>query len=72
MRLSRHTRVSTAGLDPKVAVRRAAGGWGVEAGRVLRRDPGAKNAVERPAMKKLLDYCESGDTVVVWRVCRVS
>lgn len=32
---------------------------------------GAKNAVERPAMKKLLDYVESGDTVVVWRIDRL-
>lgn len=29
---------------------------------------GSRNAIERPGMKKLLEYAEAGDTVVVWRV----
>ena len=32
---------------------------------------GSRAAVERPGMQKLLDYAESGDTVVVWRVDRL-
>jgi DNA invertase Pin-like site-specific DNA recombinase len=32
---------------------------------------GSRTAVERPAMKRLLDYAEDGDTVVVWRVDRL-
>lgn len=32
---------------------------------------GSKTAVERPGMKKLLEYAEPGDTVVVWRVDRL-
>ncbi len=29
---------------------------------------GSRTAVERPGMKKLLEYADEGDTVVVWRV----
>lgn len=32
---------------------------------------GSRNAIERPGMKKLLEYAEPGDTVVVWRVDRL-
>ena len=32
---------------------------------------GSRNAIERPGMKKLLEYAEAGDTVVVWRVDRL-
>jgi DNA invertase Pin-like site-specific DNA recombinase len=32
---------------------------------------GSKTAVERRGMKKLLEYAEDGDTVVVWRVDRL-
>ena len=32
---------------------------------------GSRTAIERPGMKKLLDYAESGDTIVVWRVDRL-
>ncbi|MBP2386320.1 DNA invertase Pin-like site-specific DNA recombinase [Paeniglutamicibacter kerguelensis] len=32
---------------------------------------GSRTAIERPGMKKLLEYAESGDTVVVWRVDRL-
>lgn len=31
---------------------------------------GSRSAVKRPGMKKLLEYAEAGDTVVVWRVDR--
>ncbi|MDN4507607.1 recombinase family protein [Dietzia maris] len=32
---------------------------------------GSRTAIERPGMKRLLDYVESGDTVVVWRIDRL-
>ncbi|MBT2586559.1 recombinase family protein [Arthrobacter sp. ISL-95] len=32
---------------------------------------GSKAAMERPGMKRLLEYAEEGDTVVVWRVDRL-
>ena len=32
---------------------------------------GSKTAIDRPGMKKLLDYAQAGDTVVVWRVDRL-
>jgi len=32
---------------------------------------GSKTAIERPGMKKLLEYAQQGDTVVVWRVGRL-
>lgn len=32
---------------------------------------GSRTAIEWPGMKKLLEYAESGDTVVVWRVDRL-
>jgi len=32
---------------------------------------GSRTAIERPGMKKLLEYAEPGDTVVVWRVDRL-
>ncbi|MGP9649212.1 invertase [Arthrobacter sp. MYb211] len=32
---------------------------------------GSRSAIDRPGMKKLLDYAEAGDTVVVWRVDRL-
>ncbi|WP_431188532.1 recombinase family protein [Arthrobacter crystallopoietes] len=31
---------------------------------------GSRTALERPGIKKLLEYPETGDTVVVWRVDR--
>ncbi|MBT2535434.1 recombinase family protein [Arthrobacter sp. ISL-69] len=33
---------------------------------------GSKTAMERPGMKRLLEYAEDGDTVVVWHVDRLS
>ncbi|WP_458778760.1 recombinase family protein [Arthrobacter sp. D3-16] len=32
---------------------------------------GSKTAIERPGMKRLFEYAEEGDTVVVWRVDRL-
>lgn len=32
---------------------------------------GSRKAVERPGMRKLLEYAAAGDTVVVWRVDRL-
>lgn len=32
---------------------------------------GSKNAITRPGMKRLLEYAQDGDTVVVWRVDRL-
>lgn len=32
---------------------------------------GSKTAISRPGMKRLLEYADSGDTVVVWRVDRL-
>ncbi|MBG6185516.1 DNA invertase Pin-like site-specific DNA recombinase [Arthrobacter sp. CAN_A214] len=32
---------------------------------------GSRTAIERPGMKKLLEYADEGDTVVVWRVDRL-
>jgi len=32
---------------------------------------GSKTASERPAMRRLLDHAEPGDTVVVWRIDRL-
>ncbi len=71
MRHLGYTRVSTAGQDAKLQLDAL-----VSAG-VQKRDvfsdvtSGSRNAVERPGMKKLLDYAVEGDTVVVWRVDRL-
>lgn len=71
MRLLGYTRVSTTSQDSQLQVD-ALLGEGVQ-----RRDvffdvtSGSKAAVSRPGMKKLLEYAESGDTVVVWRVDRL-
>ncbi|BCW42453.1 DNA invertase Pin [Arthrobacter sp. StoSoilB3] len=32
---------------------------------------GSRTAIERPGIKRLLDYAEAGDTVVVWRIDRL-
>ena len=32
---------------------------------------GSRTATERPGMKRLMDYIEPGDTVVVWRIDRL-
>lgn len=71
MRMLGYTRVSTAAQDAQLQLDSL-----LSAG-VQRRDvfsdvtSGSKAAVERPGMKKLLGYAESGDTLVVWRVDRL-
>ena len=71
MRLLGYTRVSTQAQDPTLQLDALVGAG------VQRRDifsdvtSGAKNARERPQMKKLLNYAETGDTVVVWRIDRL-
>lgn len=71
MRLLGYTRVSTASQDAQLQLDAL-----VNAG-VQKRDvfadvtSGSRTAIERPGMKRLLDYLESGDTVVVWRIDRL-
>ena len=71
MRLLGYTRVSTTSQDAQLQLDAL-----VSVG-VQKRDvfadvtSGSKTAVERPGMKKLLEYVETGDTVVVWRVDRL-
>ncbi|PPH53832.1 recombinase family protein [Rathayibacter sp. AY1E2] len=71
MRLLGYTRVSTSSQDAQLQLDAL-----VAAG-VQKRDvfadvtSGSKTAVERRGMKKLLEYAEDGDTVVVWRVDRL-
>lgn len=71
MRLLGYTRISTSGQDAQLQLD------ALTAAGVQRRDvfsditSGAKNARERPAMRKLLAYAEPGDTVVVWRIDRL-
>ncbi len=71
MRQLGYTRVSTAGQDAQLQVD------ALLAAGVQKRDifadvtSGRKNAVDRPGMRKLLEYAEPGDTVVVWRVDRL-
>jgi len=71
MRLLGYTRVSTIGQDAQLqtdALQKAG---------VQKRDlfsdvtSGTKTAATRPGMKRLLEYAESGDTVVVWRIDRL-
>lgn len=71
VRLLGYTRVSTSGQDSQLQLDAL-----VAAG-VQKRDvfadvtSGSKTAIERPGMKKLLEYAEEGDTVVVWRIDRL-
>mgnify|MGYP002653821435 CR=1 FL=1 len=71
MRLSGYTRVSTASQDAQLQLDAL-----VDSG-VQKRDvfadvtSGSRTAIERPGMKRLLDYAEDGDTVVVWRIDRL-
>ena len=66
-----YTRVSTSSQDATLQLDAL-----VTAG-VQKRDvfadvtSGSRTAIERPGMKKLLEYAEAGDTVVVWRVDRL-
>lgn len=71
VRLLGYTRVSTSSQDAQLQLDAL-----VAAG-VQKRDvfadvtSGSKTAIERTGMKKLLEYAEDGDTVVVWRVDRL-
>jgi DNA invertase Pin-like site-specific DNA recombinase len=71
VRLLGYTRVSTSSQDAQLQLDAL-----VAAG-VQRRDvfadvtSGTRAAIERPGMKKLLEYAEEGDTVVVWRIDRL-
>ncbi len=71
MRLLGYTRVSTAAQDAQLQLD------ALLSADVQRRDifsdvtSGSKAAAGRPGMKKLLDYAEAGDTLVVWRVDRL-
>ena len=71
MRLLGYTRISTASQDAQLqldALTKA----GVEARDVFSDvTSGSKNAVQRPGMRRLLEYATAGDTVVVWRVDRL-
>jgi len=71
MRLLGYTRVSTAGQDAQLQVDALVGAG------VQKRDvfsdvtSGSRTAAERPSIKRLLDYAQDGDTVVVWRIDRL-
>lgn len=71
MRQLGYTRVSTSSQDAQLQLDAL-----VAAG-VQKRDvfadvtSGSKTAIERPGMKRLLEYAEEVDTVVVWRVDRL-
>lgn len=71
MRHLGYTRVSTASQDAQLQLDALVGSG------VQKRDvfadvtSGSRTAIERPGMKRLLDYVEPGDTVVVWRIDRL-
>lgn len=71
MRLLGYTRISTANQDAQLQLDAL-----TNAG-VQKRDvfsdvtSGSKAAKQRPGMKRLLEYAEKGDTVVVWRIDRL-
>jgi DNA invertase Pin-like site-specific DNA recombinase len=71
MRHLGYTRVSTASQDAQLQLDAL-----VDSG-VQKRDvfsdvtSGSRTAIERPGMKRLLDYVEPRDTVVVWRIDRL-
>ncbi len=71
MRLLGYTRVSTTSQDAQLQLD------ALVKGGVQKRDvfadvtSGSRAAIERPGMKKLLEYAEDGDTIVVWRIDRL-
>lgn len=71
MRYLGYTRVSTATQDAQLQLDALLGAG------VQKRDvfsdvtSGSRTAIARPGMKRLLDYVEAGDTVVVWRIDRL-
>ncbi|MDR6989233.1 DNA invertase Pin-like site-specific DNA recombinase [Paenarthrobacter nitroguajacolicus] len=71
MRLLGYTRVSTAAQEAQLQLD-ALLSVGVQKRDVFADvTSGSRAAAERPGMKKLLEYAEAGDTVVVWRVDRL-
>lgn len=71
MRLLGYTRVSTTGQDARLQLD-ALVAVGVEPRDVFSDvTSGSKSAVQRPGMRRLLEYATAGDTVVVWRVDRL-
>jgi DNA invertase Pin-like site-specific DNA recombinase len=71
VRLLGYTRVSTSAQDAQLQVD-ALTSAGVQLRDVFADvTSGSRNAITRPGMKRLLDYAEDGDTVVVWRVDRL-
>lgn len=71
MRRLGYTRVSTTSQDARLQLD-ALRGVGVEARDVFSDvTSGNRAAIKRPGMKKLLEYAEDGDTVVVWRIDRL-
>lgn len=71
MRHLGYTRVSTTSQDARLQLD-ALRSVGVEARDVFSDvTSGSRAAIKRPGMKKLLEYAEDGDTVVVWRIDRL-
>ena len=71
MRLLGYTRVSTISQDAQLQ-RDALLAIGVEPRDVFADvTSGSRTAVDRPGMRRLLEYATAGDTVVVWRVDRL-
>src|SRR6478736_2681958 len=71
MRLLGYTRVSTAAQDAQLQ-RDALVADGVQQRDIFEDvTSGSKTAATRPGMRRLLDYAEAGDTVVVWRIDRL-
>ncbi|MEW2014219.1 MULTISPECIES: recombinase family protein [Microbacterium] len=71
MRLLGYTRVSTTTQDAQLQ-RDALVAAGVQPRDVFADvTSGSKSAITRPGMKRLLEYAQDGDTVVVWRVDRL-
>lgn len=71
MRQLGYTRVSTTSQDARLQLD-ALAGVGVEVRDVFSDvTSGSRAAIQRPGMKKLLEYAQAGDTVVVWRIDRL-
>jgi DNA invertase Pin-like site-specific DNA recombinase len=71
MRLLGYTRVSTAAQDAQLQ-RDALVADGVQQRDIFADvTSGSKTAATRPGMRRLLDYAQAGDTVVVWRIDRL-
>lgn len=71
MRLLGCTRVSTAGQDAQLQLDALVGAGVQKRGVFSDVTSGSRTAIERPGMKRLLDYAQDGDTVVFWRIDRL-